>query len=127
MMATVMNGLEFVVTAVQVVIVGDERAAETQALMRAVMERSLPCRLMTVIKPGQKLHKGHPAYGKGMEGGRPTAYVCSAESCSAPVTDPQALFNGLQAEPFHRIQQMQQAQLQAQQGQPQRPTAANNR
>jgi uncharacterized protein YyaL (SSP411 family) len=126
MMATVLNGLEFVVTAVQVVIIGDERAAETQALMRAVLERSLPCRLMTVIKPGQKLPKTHPAFGKTMEGGMPTAYVCSAETCSAPVTDPQALFNGLMAEPFHRIAQMQ-AQMQAAQQGGQRPVAANNR
>ena len=125
MMATLLNGLEFVVTAVQVVIIGDERAAETQALMRAVLERSLPCRLMSVIKPGQKLPKSHPAFGKGMEGGQPTAYVCSATTCSAPVTDPQALFNGLIAEPFQQIARMQQAQMQA--AQQQRPVAANNR
>jgi hypothetical protein len=82
---------------------------------------------MTLIRPGTKLPAGHPAHGKGLEGGKATAYVCNATTCSAPITDPQMLFNGLVSEPFQLIAQAQAAQMQAMQEQQQQMPAANNR
>jgi len=32
------------------------------------------------------LPTGHPAFGKGMVNGAPTAYLCSRADCSAPIT-----------------------------------------
>ena len=106
---TLLNAMEFMINTVQVVIVGDERAPETQNLIRAVLERCVPCRTLSVIRPGQKLHADHPAKGKGQEGGKPTAYVCVGQTCSPPVTDPQQLANGLVPPPFMAIAQAQQA------------------
>ena len=37
--------------------------------------RAMPCR------------RGHPAAGRGMEGGHPTAYICQAGTCSNPFTN----------------------------------------
>ncbi|MBZ9938017.1 thioredoxin domain-containing protein [Mesorhizobium sp. BR1-1-16] len=40
---------------------------------------------------GAPLPEGHPAFGKGTVGGKPTAYLCREGSCSLPVTDAAAL------------------------------------
>lgn len=123
--ATLLNATEFAIVAAQVVIIGDERAAETQALVRAVLERSVPCRVMTVVKPGQKLPASHPAFGKTQLNGKPTAYCCVGQTCSEPLTDPNLLANMLLPRPFQLQAQMmaqQQAALQQRAG-----GAANNR
>jgi uncharacterized protein YyaL (SSP411 family) len=119
---TLLNGTEFVIAAAQVVIVGDDRQPETQTLVRAVLERSVPCRMMTVLKPGQKLPSNHPAHGKGQVNGKPTAYACVGQSVSEPITDPVQLSNMLLPRPFQI-----QAQLIAQQQAAQRASAANAR
>lgn len=110
---TLLNAVEFVIVAAQIVIIGDERAPETQALVRAVLERSVPCRLMTVLKPGQKLPANHPAHGKGQVNGKPTAYGCVGATCSEPITDPTQLSNMLLPRPFQLLAQQQAAQRQA--------------
>lgn len=107
---TLLNGTEFVIAAAQIVVIGDERAPETQAMIRAVLERSVPCRMLTVLKPGQKLPASHPAHGKGQVGGKATAYACVGATCSDPITDPVQLSNMLLPRPFQI-----QAQLIAQQ------------
>jgi uncharacterized protein YyaL (SSP411 family) len=112
----ILNALEFMISAVQIVIIGDERNAETQALTRAVVERSLPSRVLTLMKPGQKLPQSHPAFGKTQDGGKPTAYVCIGQTCSEPVTNAQALANGLVPQAFQRLAQAQAAQMQAANG-----------
>ena len=119
---TLLNATEFVVAAAQIVIIGDERAPETQALVRAVLERSVPCRMMTVLKPGQKLPASHPAHGKGQTNGKATAYACVGATCSAPINDPVQLSNMLLPRPFQI-----QAQMIAQQQAAQRGGAANAR
>jgi uncharacterized protein YyaL (SSP411 family) len=127
--ATMLNAMEFTVNAVQIVILGDDRSAETQALVRAVLDRSVATRILLLMRPGQKLPANHPAFGKAMEGGKATAYVCVGQTCSPPITQPAQLSNGLLAPPFIQIMQaQQQRQQQAQQGQPPgRPPAANLR
>jgi uncharacterized protein YyaL (SSP411 family) len=34
---------------------------------------------------------GHPAHGKTMQNGQPTAYVCQRMTCSAPIINPVTL------------------------------------
>ncbi|HEY0836434.1 MAG TPA: thioredoxin domain-containing protein [Azospirillum sp.] len=92
---TFLNAVELLNNATQVVIVGDPAAEATRALRRAVLDRSLPNRLLIGLAPGTPLPAGHPAQGKGMLDGRPTAYVCSGMACSAPVTDAAALTDTL--------------------------------
>ncbi len=88
-LATLLNTTELLHDPLQVVLVGDP--AETHALRRAVLERSLPNRVLTVVPPGAELPAGHPAHGKGALGDAATAYVCAGMTCSPPVTGPQAL------------------------------------
>jgi len=88
-LATLLNNTELLHDPLQVVLVGDP--AETYALKRVVLERSLPNRVLTVVPPGAELPAGHPAHGKGAVQGRGTAYVCAGMTCSPPVTAPQAL------------------------------------
>ncbi len=111
--ATMLNALEFALATVHVVIIGDERSTDTQALVRAVLDRSVPCRILTIMKPTQKLNKDHPAFGKSMQNGMATAYVCIGATCSDPVVDPAALAQGLMPLPI--VQQMNAAQMRAQQ------------
>ena len=94
-MASFINAFEFVVTAVQVVIVGAVTDPRTHTLIQAVLGRPLPNRMLMVVNPEQKLREGHPAYGKTMEGGQPTAYICTRSECSAPITSPVALSQAL--------------------------------
>ena len=82
--STFFNNLEFLATGLQIVIVGPLNNTRTHELAAAVLGRSLPNRLMVVIAPDQPLPQGHPAHGKTMENGQPTAYVCQRQTCSAP-------------------------------------------
>ncbi len=94
---TLLNGTEFLARAVQVVIAGDPAAADTRALRRAVLDRSLPDRVLTLVAPGTALPPNHPAFGKGPVDGRAAAYVCVGMTCRAPVTDPAELGKQLDA------------------------------
>src|SRR3546814_4812560 len=87
----IFKNTEFLSNAVQVVIVGDRSEAATGRLARAVLDRSLPDRLLRVLDAGATLPATHPAAGKTRIEGRPTAYVCRGMTCAAPVTDPAAL------------------------------------
>jgi uncharacterized protein YyaL (SSP411 family) len=95
---TFLNGVELLEDAVQIVIVGTADAADTTALRRAVLDRSLPNRILSVLAPGSALPDGHPAAGKGMQNGRATAYVCRGMTCSPPVTTPEALSQAFEQE-----------------------------
>ena len=52
---------------------------------------SLPNRVLTQLAPGDALPLGHPAFGKGQQEEKATAYVCVGPVCSLPVTEPDAL------------------------------------
>ena len=75
---------------VQIVLVGTA-GEEMSKLRRAVFAVALPNRVLSAIAEGGALPDAHPAHGKRTVGGKPTAYVCVGESCSAPVTDAAAL------------------------------------
>ncbi len=84
--ASYVNGLETFVSGLQIVVVGSRNNPRTQELMRAVWGKALPNRLLYVIDSTEALPSGHPAFGKGMINGAPTAYVCQRDTCSAPIT-----------------------------------------
>jgi uncharacterized protein YyaL (SSP411 family) len=94
-LATMLNSNDFLLNAIQIVVVGPTDSEATQALVRAVQERSLPNRLLQVIAPDAQLPGGHPAVGKGMVGGKPAAYVCKGQTCGLPVTHPKGLATAL--------------------------------
>ncbi|HEX9158756.1 MAG TPA: hypothetical protein VF835_00890, partial [Rhizomicrobium sp.] len=95
-MANYMNGLEVAMTALQIVIVGQIDNPKTHELANAVLGRSLPCRTLIVVDPRESLPAAHPAQGKTMQNGQPTAYVCQRMTCSAPITNPVTLSQILQ-------------------------------
>ena len=88
---TLLNGYDLLENATELVIVGDPATRTTEALRRAVYNKSLPNKIVRRLAPGIGLPPGHPAAGKGLVGGKPALYVCRNMSCEAPVTDPGAL------------------------------------
>jgi uncharacterized protein len=95
-MGSFLNGLETLLAGLQIVIVGPHDAPKTRELVTAVLGRSLPNRLLMVVDPSEELPEGHPARGKTMENGQPTAYVCQHQNCSAPIANPVTLSQVLQ-------------------------------
>jgi uncharacterized protein YyaL (SSP411 family) len=91
-----LNGLDTIMTGLQIVIVGPRGNTKTQELIAAVRGRSLPAATLIVAGPNEKFAETHPAFGKSMQGGVPTAYVCQQQNCSAPITSPVALSQMLQ-------------------------------
>ena len=77
--------------ALEVVIIGPRDNARTQELIAAVMGRSLPNAVLHVVDAPERLPAGHPAHGKPMENGQPTAYICQRHACSAPISNPVTL------------------------------------
>ena len=94
-LATMLNSNDFLLNAVQIVVVGPKDDAATRALVRAAHDRSLPNRLVQVIAPDAQLPERHPARGKGMVGGKPAAYVCKGQTCGLPVTHAKGLGTAL--------------------------------
>ncbi len=80
----------------QIVVAGDPRLPETQALLNTVYARFLPDRVLAVVPP--EGHHGEHAdllvkltQGKTPIDGRAAAYVCRDYACEAPVTEPSLL------------------------------------
>ncbi|HUB85224.1 MAG TPA: thioredoxin domain-containing protein [Rhizomicrobium sp.] len=104
-MTAFLKSLETVIEGLQIVIIGPVNNPKTHELVSAVRGRALPNALLLLIDPAQTLPEGHPAFGKTMDGGRPTAYICQRNGCSAPITNPVTLSQALQLPP--RPQQAQ--------------------
>lgn len=85
----------------EVVIVGDPRAADTQALLQAVRGRFAPHELVILIDPAddpEHIAQLVPGAGElGLVDGKAAVYVCENFACRAPVTDPGELARILQA------------------------------
>jgi hypothetical protein len=96
-LSSLLNGAELLQSAVQIVLLGDPADAATGALADALRHVSLPNRIVIRLRPGQALPPGHPAAGKTLVGGAPTAYVCRGMTCSPPITDAAALRAELEA------------------------------
>ena len=88
---TLINAAQFLAEATQMIVIGDPGTPETTALLAARNQISIPASVLSVIASSDELSPGHPAAGKTMIGGQPTAYVCHGPVCSAPLTDAQAL------------------------------------
>jgi len=95
-MGSYLGGLENVMSGIQIVIIGPIGNPKTHELIAAVEGRALPTAVLMVKQPGQALPEGHPAFGKTMENGQPTAYICQRQTCSAPITNPVTLSQALQ-------------------------------
>ncbi len=90
-LATFLNAFELLSVSLQIVIVGPREGQDTNALRAVIRDSGLIAHVVTVIAPGAALPTEHPASGKGQVDNRATAYVCTGQTCSLPVTDPDAL------------------------------------
>jgi uncharacterized protein len=75
----------------QVVVIGEPADPGTRALHRAAFTAGAPLKVVSLLAPGAALPANHPAAGKTLVDGKPTAYVCTNATCGAPLTDPAAL------------------------------------
>lgn len=98
-MGSYFAGLENALTALHLVVVGPLTHTKTHELTAAILGRALPCRLLTVIAPEDSFPEGHPMFGKGMQNGQPTAYICQRGQVSAPIVNPVTLSQMLQLPP----------------------------
>ena len=88
---TLLNNYELLQSATELVIVGNPEDPATEALRRAVYDKSLPNKVVRRLAPDTTLPPDHPAVGKGLVGGKPALYVCRNMTCEAPITDPARL------------------------------------
>ena len=89
-------GLEFAVTALQLVVIGPPNSPKTHELASAILGCALPNRFLTVMAPGDPFPDGHPMAGRQMQNGQPTAYICQRGQVSSPVTNAVTLAQMLQ-------------------------------
>jgi uncharacterized protein YyaL (SSP411 family) len=89
--SSLLNGMEMLRDAMQIVVIGKADDADTAALKRAIYRVSRPGRTVNFIAPGIPLPPTHPAFGKTALHGRATAYVCRGMVCSLPIVEPDAL------------------------------------
>jgi len=95
-LATLLNNIEVLQKPpLQVMVVGDKADGAFQSLLRAAYGISLPNRIVLTLPPGASLPTTHPAFGKGMIGGKPVAYVCEGPVCSMPIMDAKTLLDRL--------------------------------
>jgi uncharacterized protein YyaL (SSP411 family) len=88
--SSLLNGMEMLRDAMQIVVIGKADDADTAALKRAIYRVSRPGRTVNFIAPGIPLPPTHPAFGKTALHGRATAYVCRGMVCSLPIVEPDA-------------------------------------
>ncbi len=84
--AGLMNAADDLMSALQVVVIGQRSKPNTAQLLRTISRRSLPAQVLQVIAPGTMLPDGHPAQFKEQIDARATAYVCRGTVCSLPAT-----------------------------------------
>lgn len=78
----------------QIVIVGERTAEDTQALLRCINSFYLPNKVLIVHSPDSKTFLSRQLSvlsSMKREGGKATAYVCENYSCSAPVNEVEKL------------------------------------
>jgi hypothetical protein len=89
--SSLLNGMETLREAMQIVVIGEADGADTAALKRVIYGVSRPGRVLNVVAPGADLPRAHPAFGKTLLDHRATAYVCRGTVCSPPIVNPEAL------------------------------------
>jgi hypothetical protein len=98
-MAALLNANETLQNGLQIVLTGAPGAA-IEALAAAIYGQSLPDRVLQIVADTTTLPAGHPAKGKSLPaspaGPRAAAFVCRAQTCSLPITDPDGLARALE-------------------------------
>jgi uncharacterized protein len=94
-LATLLGAAAFLEHAVQVVLAGTPGDPAFDKLHRAAYSTSQPNRIVQIVSPGAVLPVEHPAHGKGLQDGKPTAYVCAGMTCSLPITSADGLRTAL--------------------------------
>jgi uncharacterized protein YyaL (SSP411 family) len=95
--ASLLSALGLRTAGMQIVIIAEKTDPAAKDMISVASRVPDPNRSLTVLSPDQDLPAGLPATGKTQTGGLVTAYVCRGETCSLPVTDPNAL--ALQLDP----------------------------
>ena len=75
------------------VVLGDK--SRTQELMRTIWGKAMPSRLVVQVDRSEELPPNHPVFGKLMESGKPTVYLCQRNSHSEPITSAAILAQAL--------------------------------
>jgi uncharacterized protein YyaL (SSP411 family) len=96
--AGLLAALDLRLTASQLVIIVPE-GADTAPLLDALHTHWREDLILSVIAGQNQLPATHPAHGKTAIAGRATAYLCRGETCSLPVTEPDALIRLLSGTP----------------------------
>jgi uncharacterized protein YyaL (SSP411 family) len=86
---SLLNALDMRLTASEIVIVGT--GAEADALLAAARRLPHANRIIRQAGSGEALASNHPAQAKLASLNGTAAFVCSGQTCSLPVTDPDAL------------------------------------
>lgn len=94
--ASSLNAIAYDMAALDVVVMGDPEDPGTVALIDAVREAG-PDRLLLQVLPDSDLPGSHPAHGRRLQNGKPTAWVCREMVCGLPMTDPVSLAEQLRA------------------------------
>jgi len=82
--------------ALSIIIIGEDDEV-TAGLAQAAIMHPVFAREVVVLRPGADLPPGHPAHGKGLQEGRPAAYICPDRTCLAPLTEADAVTQALDA------------------------------
>jgi uncharacterized protein YyaL (SSP411 family) len=88
--ATLLNNSDMVSNPLSLVIIGDASPFEG-----VLQKMSLPMLARLILPADASLPATHPAAGKTMAGGKPTAYVCFGRQCLAPAHTPEELESAL--------------------------------
>src|SRR6185312_17379435 len=89
------NAINLRLRAAEIVVTGEgARADELLAAARAIPPLD---RIVLHARTAEALPPSHPAHAQIRASGEPQAFVCVAETCSLPMTDPSALVRALQA------------------------------
>jgi uncharacterized protein YyaL (SSP411 family) len=90
-----MNAIDLRLRAAEIVVTGEgARADELLSAARAIPPLD---RIVLHARSAEALPPSHPAHAQIRASGEPQAFVCVAETCSLPMTDPSALVRALQA------------------------------
>lgn len=84
---TLLIAWEMLIRGTQIVIAGAPGDAALRALYAIALKSPNRLSVVTHVAPGADLPETHAAAGKGMQGGKPAAYVCVGPTCSLPLTD----------------------------------------
>ena len=90
-----LNGFECLATGLQMVVVG-KAASEARANLSAPFG-ARRCRTACCwpVENTDELPPNHPVFGKPLENGQPTVYLCQRSICSAPITSAVVLSQAL--------------------------------